>query len=351
MKKYVAYVGTYTHGDHEGIHIYDMDLKKGDMTERKIVPIHNASYLKRSNNNKYIYSICDEGVAAFQILKDGDLKELNIASIRGMRGCYLSTDKKDQYLFVGGHHDGKVTVMRLNEDGSVGDITDEIFHQGVGSIVDRNFRPHIDCIQLTPDEKFLCAVDSGLDQIKIYRFDKRNGKIKMIDFVPCALESAPHRLRFSADGKFAYVICEQKNVIYVYTYKCDGNAPEFEEIQCISTLKGEHDDIASAACAMRFTEDGNYLFCSNAGENNVTFYSVDKETGLLNRIRSLPISGDYPKDIMPFPDGHHLICCNHETNQMTFFRVDYDKGLLIGNAKPIAINKPNSIIMAEMPEK
>ena len=34
-KKYVAYVGTYTHGSSKGIHVYDVDVEKGTLTERK----------------------------------------------------------------------------------------------------------------------------------------------------------------------------------------------------------------------------------------------------------------------------------------------------------------------------
>ena len=126
-KKYVAYVGTYTHGESKGIHIYDLDVENGGMTERKVVPINNPSYIKKSHNGKYLYSIADEGVRSYKILPDGDLEEMNSMSIQGMRGCYLSTDKEDHYLFVGGWHDGKVTVMRLNEDGTIGEMTDEIW--------------------------------------------------------------------------------------------------------------------------------------------------------------------------------------------------------------------------------
>ena len=61
---------------------------------------------------------------------------MNSMSIYGMRGCYLSTDKADNYLFVGGWHDGKVTVMRLNADGTIGEMTDEIFHKGIGSVAE-----------------------------------------------------------------------------------------------------------------------------------------------------------------------------------------------------------------------
>ena len=128
-KKYVAYVGTYTHGESKGIHIYDLDVENGNMTERKVVPINNPSYIKKSHNGKYLYSIADEGVRSYKILPDGDLEEMNSMSIYGMRGCYLSTDKDDSYLFVGGWHDGKVTVMRLNADGTIGGMTDEIFHK------------------------------------------------------------------------------------------------------------------------------------------------------------------------------------------------------------------------------
>ena len=30
-----------------------------------------------------------------------------------MRGCYVELDDEDRYLFVGGYHDGRVSMMRL----------------------------------------------------------------------------------------------------------------------------------------------------------------------------------------------------------------------------------------------
>lgn len=70
QEKYVAYVGTYTHENSVGIHIYDVDVTKGYMTERKVVPINNPSDLVVSRNRKFLYSIADEGVEAFKILKE-----------------------------------------------------------------------------------------------------------------------------------------------------------------------------------------------------------------------------------------------------------------------------------------
>ncbi len=43
QEKYVAYVGTYTHENSIGIHVYDIDMEKGKLTERSVAPISNPS--------------------------------------------------------------------------------------------------------------------------------------------------------------------------------------------------------------------------------------------------------------------------------------------------------------------
>lgn len=345
--RYIAYVGTYTHGSSVGIHIFDLDIENGRMKERKVVPINNPSHVTVSNNGKYLYSIADEGVEAFKILPDGDLECMNSAPIQGMRGCYVSTDSEDRFLFVGGYHDGKVTVMELLDDGGIGRILDGIFHKGLGSVAERNFRPHINCATMTPDEKYLCAVDLGVDHVNIYKLNHITGKLTLVDILRCELESAPRQLVFSENGKFAYLICELKNYINVYEYDGTGKNPVFEQIQTISTLRNYH-ATGSAACAMKFSRDGNYLFCSNAGDNSVGCYKADKETGLLSILFVLPVSGEYPKDIDIFPDNRHIMSLNHESNTITTFTVNYESGLIAMNAKPITIETPNCIVIHKL---
>ena len=51
-EKYVAYVGTYTHGSSIGIHIYDVNVEEGTLKERKVVPVNNSSHLARSLKRK-----------------------------------------------------------------------------------------------------------------------------------------------------------------------------------------------------------------------------------------------------------------------------------------------------------
>ena len=337
---YMAYIGSYSYtGKAKGITVYDVDVEAGTFIYRCEVEVDNSSYVQASNNGKILYSIAGEGVGSFRILENGSLSRINSANIKGMRGCHLSTDTDNKYIFVSGYHDGKMTVLKLNKDGSVGRITDGVFHKGLGSVAERNYRPHVSCSRLTPDGRFLMVADLGIDQIKVYRFDKNEGRVMLVDTIRCELESAPKRFIFSQDGRFFYVLYELKNVIDVFSYKEGERTPIVEKIQTVSTTGGETSRM-TAACAMRFTPDEKHLFCSNAGDNTVSLYERDAETGLLTFKFCLPISGDYPKDIAVFPDGKHLASINHE-GSVSFFRVDYEKGLLVMSSRSIPINEPN----------
>ena len=341
--RYVAYVGTYTHGTSVGIHIYDMDVEAGKLMERKVVPINNPSDLTVSANGKFLYSIADEGVAAFRIMEDGDLESINEKWIGGMRGCYVAVDDGNRYLFVGGYHDGRVTMMRLNQDGSIGEIADGIFHTGIGrSIAEHNYRPHVNCVELTPRQNYLCAVDGGLDHVKIYEIDYEKGKLKIADILRERIDSSPRMIRFSKDGGHAFVLCEERNEVNAYLYQCTPEGPVFEQVQTLPTVN-EKEKKNCAASGMEVSEDGKYLFCSNAGANSVIIYAINEESGELTEICESKISGDYPKTLAIFPDGKHFVSLNHDTNEITTFRMDYEKKCFLMSDKPIAIDQPNCI--------
>ncbi len=341
-EKYVAYVSTYTQGDSHGIKIYDVDMERGRFVEKDKVEITNSSYVTISHNGRYLYSITDFGVESYHILEDGSLELINFAPINGMRGCYVSTDYTDSYLFVAGYHDGKLTVLRLKEDGSIGEITDEIYHKGLGSIAERNFRPHINCARMTHDNKYLLVADQGMDHVNVYSLDLNKGKVRLMDMIRSELESAPRHIKISQDGRFIYIVHEWKCYIDVYSYEDRNGMPYFEKVQTVETVsitKGS----TNAASALSFSSDYNYLLSTNAGDNSVVIFKVNKEDGTLKKVFCLPISGEYPKDAMLFPNNKFLVSLNHETNDMTFFHVDLEAGTLVMNGPAIKVDVPNCI--------
>lgn len=344
-EKYVAYVGTYTHGSSIGIHLYDVDVKEGTLAERKVIPVNNSSYVVKSKNGKYLYSIADEGVAVFAIKEDGDLEMINKVGIDGMRGCYLSVDDEGKYLFVGGYHDGKVTAVHTHKDGRLGRVFDGVFHKGIGSVAERNFRPHVSCVVPTPEGKYICAVDNGIDQVKLYRVNTVRNRLELVDILRCKRESGPREIVFSKDGGYAYILFELMNLVGVFRYKDNGKTPEFELIQTVETLSDELDPLHDCAAAIAISPDGKYLFTSTAGDNSLAMFKIDPESGTLTKEFALPISGEYPKDIALFPDGKHIAVVNHESNSITTFTIDYEKKVLVMKGKPMKVDTPNCILM------
>lgn len=45
------------------------------------------------------------------------------------------------------------------------------------------------CVRPTPDNKYLCAVDNGIDQVKIYRINKKKDKLELVDILRRPRES------------------------------------------------------------------------------------------------------------------------------------------------------------------
>ena len=349
-KAYVAYVGTYTNGSSKGIHIYDVDVEEGLLHLRKVVPVNNSSYITRSRNMNYLYSIADEGVRAYKIMDDGDLKPINEIDINGMRGCHMSVDLEGKYLFVAGYHDGKVSVVHTHADGRLGSLMDGVFHKGIGAVNERSFRPHVCCVRVTPDNRFLCAVDNGIDQIVLYKINHTYNKLQKVDILRMGREAGPRSIHFSRNGQFAYVLCEILNVVRVYSYSVVDGYPVFELKQEVSTLSDARDP-HDAASSLRLSYDGEFLFCSTAGDNSVACYKIDQENGRLDRRFALPTSGIYPKDVALFPDEKHIAVVNNGQGTITTFAVDYEKGLLVMKGRPQTLDQPNCMIFHGVDEK
>ena len=344
----VMYIGCYTNESENGIHIYDVNESDGKLKKRKNVEASNSSYIILANTKPILYSVTDMGVASFKIETDGDLSKLNEASTRAMRGCCLDIDKEDKYIFIGGYHDGKVTMMNVEEDGSVGIVIDSKHHKNAGNGTDRMSMGHVCCVKVTPDNKYLCAVDNGLEQVKIYKIDKEMEQLVLIDILRCELDFEPVKMEFSIDGRYAYLLSESKKQINVYKYENEDGYPSFNLIQKITTV-GEYHTTASAACSLRINKNGKYLTVSNDGDNTISLYEIE-EGGTLIPYCVLPISGKYPKDVVFSCDNKYLYSVNHDENTITMFLIDYERKLFTMCAKPEKIDSPNSAVLVNLDE-
>jgi len=346
MNKYRAYVGSYTRGESKGIYMYDFSGDSPSFEKQGIVEITNPSFLTLSANGEYLYTNCDEGVAAFKVLEDGSLNYLNRHSVQGLRPCYLRVDSANEYLISAGYYDGKLTISRLNPDGTVGDVTDEVFMKSPGSVTSRNNRCHVNCALFTPDEKYILAVDLGMDQIKVYEFDRVRGTIALKDIIRCEIDSGPKHIIFSHDKKYIYLTHENANMVTEYAYSMESKGPKFEKLDQQSTLPPKFSE-DNCAVTLKITDDDQYLFVTNSGDNSVAIYRIDEEKKM-DKLCVLPVSGIYPRDIYLFPDGMHFASINQESDSITLFGVDYEKGYICMKGKPIHVPCPTCIAVKKL---
>lgn len=343
MSEMVAYVGTYTTEGEAGLYIFDVNKDGEFLKLRQEIPASNPSYIKMSKDEEILYSIVDEGVASFKIQENGDLQYLNTKATGGMRGCYLDIDSKRRFLFVAGFHDGRVSMLKIKKDGSLSGLADGVFHRGhaISSNERRLDHPKVSSVCLTPDEKFICATDYGLNQMRVYRIDYDKGTLAPEGIVRCAMDSAPRTAVFSLDGKFCYILTESANSIEVYKYKCKEDKPEFDLVQRVPVLSDTY--VAAAATHMFITNNGKHLFVAIDGMNYVSWLDINKKDGSLTPNGIGPVSGDYPKYIDMLPDSDELVVLNHDSNEIRDYKIHFDEDYMLLCKKPVKVNRANCI--------
>lgn len=350
MNKYVAYAGTYTHEQSDGIHIYDIDPETFTAQKHSSLPVKNVTDLVLSNNRKFLYGITDDGVSAFAVLPDGSLQEINHEGTGAMRGFDLEIDENDELLFVGGYYDGSVSMLELNPDGSVGEVRDIVFHKRIAEgISEFDCSPHVTCVKILPDKSGIAAVDAGLNQVKLYQVDKQKGKLVLKDILRPQLDSMPGSIRFSADGKFAYLLCQKSMQVIVYALSFDEEGRYvFEEIQKADTVSSEEERKFSLAMSMELSPDGRHLFVTNAGENTLCVFTVHPENGRLEFMCCTKTGGSYPKNLLVMPDNTHVSVIMNESDMIVKMHMNYEKKYFLQDAKPISIKEPNCMCLCRL---
>ncbi len=106
-----------------------------------------------------------------------------------------------------------------------------------------------------------------------------------------------------------------------------------------------------AATCLTFTSDDRYLLCGSEGDNTVSVYERNPKDGILTFLFCLPISGDYPKDILIFPDNEHFASINQNSNEITFFKIDFEKKYFSMCHKGVKVNQPSCGIIVEIDEE
>lgn len=339
-------IGTYTNTcDSKGIYVYDFDTKTADFklkaTTDKVI---NPSYLTVSDDNKYIYSVNENGpestLSAFKFdAGSGKLELINKQSSKGADPCYILNDKK--HVIAANYSGGTISVFNKNADGGLSEAKQVIKHKGKSSNAQRQESAHVHMVLFTPDKKYVVANDLGTDHVYIYNYnpDSPTGILKVKDSVAIKAGSGPRHITFSGDGKFAYLLNELDGKITIFTYE-DGKLQFLNETSVVENdFKG---DISAAA--IKISPDQRLVYATNRGTaNDISFYKRRRDGVLLYQGKTSTL-GKGPRDFAIDPTGSFLLVSHQYTNDVVIFSIDKKTGTLTDTGKRIQLCSPVNLV-------
>src|ERR1700692_302123 len=148
---FFMYVGTYTgfkwvhhsrgyglgESHSKGIYVSRFRAATGEFSEPQLAAeMINPSFLTVSPDHRFLYAVSEDPlsvgppldhssyVSAFAIdSTTGSLRLLNTVPTSGTSTCFISMDKTGKYVMLANFGSGSVSVIRVREDGSLGELT------------------------------------------------------------------------------------------------------------------------------------------------------------------------------------------------------------------------------------
>lgn len=339
-------VGTYTAGESKSKGIYSFRFNEDDGTATPLseVAIENPSYLTPSSDGKFIYAVSefnDERAAVNALAFDkeiGTFHLLNTQKTKGGDPCYLITNGKN--VITANYSGGSVSVFPICKDGSLLPTSDVIQFQGSGIDKERQEKPHLHCVRITPDGKYLFADDLGTDQIHKFiihpNADSENKETFLKEGDPTSFQvtagSGPRHLTFSPNGKYAYLINELSGTVITFQYN-DGILKETQVIAADTVgAKGSAD--------IHISPDGKFLYASNRLKaDGIAIFSIHPNDGTLTKV-GYQLTGIHPRNFIITPNGKFLLVACRDSNAIQVYERNPETGLIKNIYKDIKIDRP-----------
>lgn len=328
-------VGTYTEGTSaEGVYLYSIDPESAESQLLGVAPSGNPSFVIASPDGKRAYAVNEfndgrQGVSSF--LLDGD----RITPANSLPIPKETVDGEDpcNILYTGdavvtsNYSGGSVTAFKLDKEGELEGMS-QFFSPGEKA-------SHMHCAVLSPDGKYIFVTDLGLDQV--LRFERRRGGRPLGKSTTVWRNTGnsawgPRHMVFSADGRFAYLLCELSDKLVVFSYQHGALLP----IQNLTAYHGN----GKGSADIHLSPDGRFLYTSHRlKKDGIAIFSIDPESGKVKK-SGFQSTGRHPRNFALSPDGKFLLCACRDDNRIEVYRVDPATGALTRTDRDIQLGAP-----------
>jgi len=352
-QKTTLLIGTYTSGKSEGIYLYDFNTSTGDSKALSSIKSSNPSYLAVSPSKKYLYAVNEDAdslnnggmVSAFKFSKKKkQLTFINQQPSGGNHPCYITTDKKGNWVITANYSGGSFSITPLAEDGSLHTDKKVIQHEGKGINKQRQEKAHVHQTVLTDDNRHLLVADLGIDKLMVYDFDAATGQASAnaTGSISVTAGSGPRHIAIHPSGKYVYLTEELSGTVGAFSF--DNTTGKLKLLQTISAVPEDYKGSLSSA-DIHVSPDGKFLYASNRGElNNLVIYKIDDTSGVLSVAGFQSTLGVKPRNFSFDPTGHFLLVANQDSDNVSVFSVNHETGLLTDTGKTILVPNPVCLV-------
>ena len=345
-----AYVGTYTtDGRSEGIYRLRLDTGTGALRlDGVAAKAANPSYLTLHPNGRVLYAVNElsefggeptGAVSAYGINRaSGALTLLNQQPSHGKAPCYVSVDRGGRVVLVANYGGGSIATIPVRRDGGLATARSVVRHAGTGADPVRQAAPHAHCILPDPANRYVLAVDLGVDAVLTYRLDAQTGAISVV--APGAATkpgAGPRHLTFHPNGRFAYVVNELDSTLSVFAY--DGEHGALNEVQVTAASPGGTVPDNHPA-DIHVATDGRHLYTSNRGDDTIAVFVIDPASGQVTPVQQIASGGRSPRNFTLDPTGRFLVAANQRSDAIVSFRVDTESGRLTPTGSSVEVAAP-----------
>lgn len=346
-----------------GISVYAIDSATGALTSIQTLPSDNAFFFAFDGDQSHLYAVnvigdynggTNGSVEAYaRDPETGMLTFLNRVDSGGAVSAQPAVDPSGKWLVVANYSGANVTVLPINDDGSLGEVSSEVKREGTGPNTERQdqSRPH--AAVFDPSGAFVAVADLGTDSVVTYAFDPATGTLTEASSVQAQPGAGPRHIAFNADGTIMYVTNELDATINVYAYDMATGAIG-ELLQTVSTVPDPFEGVKSTA-EIAIHPSGKFLYNTNRGfEDTVTpegdaivAWAINPDDGTLTLIGHTTdeIGQSWSFD---FDDGGaNLFAANYTDSTITQFAVDPDTGALSFTGNRTEVPFPFTIIISD----
>ena len=350
----LAIVGCFTNIDgravgQDGIVVYHIDRTSRQWTRTQALSdIANASYLAIDHANRFLYSTDGndrDHASAFVIdHSTGSLRLLNRQRTSAEGGLHVAVDPSNRYLLVA-HNSGPLSVLAINSDGSLGEVTDVAKWTGTpGPHRTEQTGPHPHHICFDPSGRYLIVPDKGIDVVHVFQLDRERGKLIRVSSGVARAGAAPRHAACHPSKPYVYVLNERDSTMT--TYRFDGNTGSLHPEQVIPTTPSTF--TGNNTCAeIVIQRSGRFVYASNRGHNSVAIFSVDR-SGLLEpqSVRWELTRGETPRFAGLDPSETFFCAANQNSGNIVTFRVDGERGRLTAVGEAAKVSSPVCVVFA-----